>query len=1283
MAGDSNFGSVSLLLPFDGPNGGTTFLDRSNTPKTVTVNGNAQLSTAQSKFGGASLLLDGSGDFLSLPSAADLNFGLGDFSVEAWINPSNVSGRKAILGGGSGEFMFGLDNDQIELGKYFVSGVVESSFGVIPANQWTHVAVVRQAGVSSLYVNGVFSASATDANNYSFASGSRVGATAYSTDFAYFNGHIDDLRITKGVARYTATFTPPTEPNPIGYVTVIDPSYSSVSLLINADGSTLVDESPSPKALTAFGNAALSKVNSRVGAGSLLFDGTGDYIEIADNPGFAFGTGDFTLECWYCPLSVSGVADYRGLICQRTNANSNHAFSLFVNQNNLGFGFAFTLDGYTNNEQHFGSALTVNTWYHVAVSRVGVNLYFSVNGTVTTAAGSASALFDSSVAAQLGRLDTYAGGDLHGYLDSVRVTKGTARYLANFTPPGYVLSNVLAYENLTLSIPTRFNLYEDYSINIPTQFDVKDLLTLSIPTQFNLYEDYSINIPTQFNIGEYLTLSIPTQFNLYQSYPVSIPTQFNVNEVVIGGGEEINGGEINGEGGGSYTITRLTIPTLFQLKDTVQLFIPTAFTIVSFPNSILIPTAFINYQVFLLSIPTQLVVQPPSLRLSVPTQFKMHESHVLSVPTRFQVFPGNSSGTGSQGVGTVVFLPSSRSQEWSLQVLMNGVDVSNRLVGSISIDEEESSATVAVFSLRLPDGIVDPYEWVKASVELSYEDVSNGVAHLLFKGIVDTPAHNATSRITEFTCTDNLQNDIRAMSHEQVDALTPLSEWSDFVFDEQVDSWDYLQDRLATYPYAIYKDLNGQLVTYNFQASTILYEFGNSVILDGSLSTSLANAREIINQVNVSLDAQFELFRETMAKIRWEGEIAIPMGMGAAIVWPCSANMPVDAIQGAGATFVDDPLFGVQAGNRTVHGVNILNPGTELLVEAFQGLASKRYMQPVTHSSTWSVQSTDSIAQLGVVQEDLSTAINVEYNGGLEESFNRVLVKDMWLCSASSFLQSPRLTPTSYLPGDPLLPVTNGTLSGMVTYPLLPIQYEVWDPDAIPNLESRAYHLNGSTRVNGRPHFGEVLYDFDDFVVSGTSAERTRAENTLIAQAKVKVLSTHRQNRAGFTTFINPLLKRGQTLRINTSTVVASGVVYQLQHTFDIDQGTALTNVTLAVSSSKVIGLLDTIYSDIRLKIPTKFEVFDGSTNSDLPMDNSTINYNQVLLQHVNDDPEDFTYNNQHWGGFFTSYTSVKYQEFIVEWPDLPEVNTANATAVSNGGIINVDVPNDEFYLIA
>ena len=88
---DASYSSVSLLLHGNGINGSTTITDNSPSPKTVTAVGNAQISTAQSKFGGGSIAFDGTGDYLTTPNNSDYQFGTSDFTVECWINTTDTS----------------------------------------------------------------------------------------------------------------------------------------------------------------------------------------------------------------------------------------------------------------------------------------------------------------------------------------------------------------------------------------------------------------------------------------------------------------------------------------------------------------------------------------------------------------------------------------------------------------------------------------------------------------------------------------------------------------------------------------------------------------------------------------------------------------------------------------------------------------------------------------------------------------------------------------------------------------------------------------------------------------------------------------------------------------------------------------------------------------------------------------------------------------------------------------------------------------------------------------
>lgn len=451
MAGDSNFDSVVLHLPFDGPNLGTDIRDRSNSRKAVTVVGGAKISTTDSIFGGASLALDGAGDYLTLADSADWNFGSAAFTIEGWFKRASASGTMflssqvtSVGGGNYNGHQLSLTATALSFTGYSTNPGVSRSLAHTADTNWHHFCICSDGTNIYLGVDGAVSSFAAVSVGDS-AQTLAIGIDWDRTSSA-FNGYLDDIRITKGVARYTATFTPPTIPNPIGLETVADPYYSNVSLLINADD-TLADESLAPKALTAFGNAALTKVDSKVGAGSLVFDGAGDYITTPDNAGWAFGSGDFTIEFWAKFASVPGAGAYAALICQRATIRSNIAFTITYGGSEKWY-FSYSTNGTTILDLggFTTETPTANTWNHIAYVKAGasVDLYVSGAKQTTKSIGTAS-LFDSTAPLLIGAANsTSPASFFNGYLDGIRITKGVARYTSSFTSPNYVLAAQLS-----------------------------------------------------------------------------------------------------------------------------------------------------------------------------------------------------------------------------------------------------------------------------------------------------------------------------------------------------------------------------------------------------------------------------------------------------------------------------------------------------------------------------------------------------------------------------------------------------------------------------------------------------------------------------------------------------------------------------------------------------------------------------------------------------------------------------------------------------------------------
>jgi hypothetical protein len=220
---DEYFQNVSLLLHGNGTNGSTTITDNSLSPKTVTAVGNAQISTAQSKFGGSSIAFDGTGDWCQIANNAAFKFGSGNFTIEYWFYPTNITGVKQHINPDNGaNTSYAIITNGSAL-LYYLSSVGGTtwniasgvSIGTATLNSWQHLALVRNGNVFTPYLNGTAgTATTSSAALFDFTSEIRIGSDSLSAAPSPFQGYIDDLRITKGVARYTANFTPPTAPFP-------------------------------------------------------------------------------------------------------------------------------------------------------------------------------------------------------------------------------------------------------------------------------------------------------------------------------------------------------------------------------------------------------------------------------------------------------------------------------------------------------------------------------------------------------------------------------------------------------------------------------------------------------------------------------------------------------------------------------------------------------------------------------------------------------------------------------------------------------------------------------------------------------------------------------------------------------------------------------------------------------------------------------------------------------------------------------------------------------------
>lgn len=415
------------------------FRDNSSNNFAITRNGDVRV-TAFSPFAptsayspsvnGGSGYFDGTGDYLSLTTSTNLDISTGDFTIEFYVNPSLVT-TGVVFGLTDGSYIGSAT--QLTAAAYFSgstlvfrvysgSNIYTVASPAATTNQWTHYALVRSGNVFTVYANGTSAGTTTQAItlNYSGTWKWGIGSLVGDTQSGLITGYISNVRVVKGTAVYTANFTPPTAP-----LTAI----TNTSLLLNFTNAGIFDNA-AKNDLETVGTAQISTSVKRYGTGSIFINGSGQYLTAPAQPQLAFGTGNFTIECWVNP--TGSQQQYAGIYSSRNGTNPVL----------LCFSGSFspvgaTIDGWLTGGTVAASStatITSGSWTHLAFVRNNGVCTIYVNGVAGSTTTTNNANIDSSLP-NIGR-DSFASSRYFtGYIDDLRITKGIARYTANFTPP--------------------------------------------------------------------------------------------------------------------------------------------------------------------------------------------------------------------------------------------------------------------------------------------------------------------------------------------------------------------------------------------------------------------------------------------------------------------------------------------------------------------------------------------------------------------------------------------------------------------------------------------------------------------------------------------------------------------------------------------------------------------------------------------------------------------------------------------------------------------------------
>lgn len=389
---------------------------------------------------GGTIYIDGSSDYVTVPySTTNFDWWTSDYTLEFWIYLTTFTGTTYNNGSSDVSSVIGNANqgDQTNYWSfgpisngtarfYYFNGTPQtpiSSTETVKLGQWNHLALTKTSSGVTIFVNGV--ASTTSAYNGTPQSSGTVPLTIGRINGTNFKGYISNLRIVKGTAVYTGNFTLPTAP-----LTAI----TNTRLLMSGTNAGIVDVTKRNVIFTGGSTPAQVRTDVVKYDKSMYFDGSTSTVAALWSEDLLLGSGDFTIEFWARFISYSDAKVPLSFGWPSINGPFLFYFNL---PGNLVFYSSSNGSSWDIADQRLIKATpATNTWCHVAVTRSGTTFRTFFDGIQSTSWTSSATLVSpaSSINLTVGCGST-GGNNLNGYIEDLRITRGYARYTANFTPP--------------------------------------------------------------------------------------------------------------------------------------------------------------------------------------------------------------------------------------------------------------------------------------------------------------------------------------------------------------------------------------------------------------------------------------------------------------------------------------------------------------------------------------------------------------------------------------------------------------------------------------------------------------------------------------------------------------------------------------------------------------------------------------------------------------------------------------------------------------------------------
>ncbi|MCK4579386.1 MAG: LamG domain-containing protein [Candidatus Marinimicrobia bacterium] len=376
---------TKLLSHFEDPisekavDGAFEIIDSGNTGHIITQVGTAQLSTAQKKFGSSSLLLDGDSDYVTAPDSADWTFGTGFFTIDFWVRFNAFNDHQRFIThfeDGSNKWIFSYTNltNTIEFYNYVgASFTVDITASWTPAiNTWYHVTVIRK-GLANNNTDWAFGIDGTlkTGGDLTLAAGAWNGTVSdftgnlqigYDEGLQWVDGYMSEVRVSKGVARWTTNFTPSTVP----YTSDAD---TQLLLHMNTQDVSGDGGSDAYHIPTFVGTAQLDTAVKKWGAASALFDGDSDYITFPDSADWDLvgsNADNWTIDFWVKHVDHAGTESYIG----QSEGAAPTNYWVIIHDNGNGLKLQVYSGGGAIIDTGFGGEITDTDWHHIALCKV-------------------------------------------------------------------------------------------------------------------------------------------------------------------------------------------------------------------------------------------------------------------------------------------------------------------------------------------------------------------------------------------------------------------------------------------------------------------------------------------------------------------------------------------------------------------------------------------------------------------------------------------------------------------------------------------------------------------------------------------------------------------------------------------------------------------------------------------------------------------------------------------------------------------------------------------------